>query len=104
MVITFDNVSFKYVERKILDNVSFSISDTDKVGVVGVNGTGKTTLLKLMLGYEIPNSGNIIKSGGMIINYLPQDPVFPKDTPIIDIIMGGSTLEHPIKDYEAKSI
>lgn len=104
MVITFDNVSFKYVERKILDNVSFSISDTDKVGVVGVNGTGKTTLLKLMLGYEIPNSGNIIKSGGMIINYLPQDPVFPKDTPIIDIIMSGSTLEHPIKDYEAKSI
>jgi transcription termination factor Rho len=46
MVITFDNVSFKYIERKILDNASFSITDNDKIGLVGVNGTGKTTLLK----------------------------------------------------------
>ena len=48
MNITFDNVTFKYIERKILDNVSFSITESDKVGVVGVNGTGKTTLLRLI--------------------------------------------------------
>ncbi len=60
MNITFDNVSFKYIEKPILDKASFSITDSDKIGVVGVNGTGKTTLLKLILGVEKPNSGEII--------------------------------------------
>ncbi len=50
MNITFDEVSFKYIERPILDKASFSISDNDKVGVIGVNGTGKTTLLKMIIG------------------------------------------------------
>ena len=49
MNITFDDVSFKYIERKILDHASFSITDLDKVGIVGVNGTGKTTMLKLIM-------------------------------------------------------
>lgn len=104
MVITFENVSFKYIEKKLLDDVSFSITDSDKVGVVGVNGTGKTTMLKLITEEEKPIKGTIIKSGGMIINYLPQDPVFPKEKRIIDVILDNSTKEHPINDYEAKSI
>lgn len=104
MVITFDSVDFKYIERKILDKASFSITDNDKIGLVGVNGTGKTTLLKLILGVEKPNSGEIIKSGGMIINYLPQDPKFPNDISLLDIVMASSTEEHPILDFEAKSI
>ncbi|MCR5349507.1 MAG: ABC-F family ATP-binding cassette domain-containing protein [Acholeplasmatales bacterium] len=104
MNITFDNVSFKYIERKILDNVSFSINDTDKVGVVGVNGTGKTTLIKLILGNEKPNSGEIIISGGMRINYLPQDPKFDESLSLINIIMKDSTKENPILEYEAESI
>lgn len=104
MVITFDNVQFKYIERKILDNASCSITDNDKIGIVGVNGTGKTTLLKLIVGEEVPQGGKIIKSGGMIINYLPQDPKFPNDVSLLDIVMSASTIEHPIKDYEAKSI
>ena len=104
MVITFENVSFKYIEKKLLDNISFSITDNDKIGLVGINGTGKTTLLKLILGEEKPISGRIIKSGGIVINYLPQDPIFPNDVKIIDIIMSKSTVDHPINDYEAKSI
>ena len=104
MVVTFENVCFKYISKKILDDVSFSITDNKKIGLIGVNGTGKTTLLKLIVGIEKPNSGNIIKSGGMIINYLPQDPVFPNDVKLIDLVMADSTKEHPILDYEAKSI
>ena len=104
MNITFENVTFKYIERKILDSASFSITDNDKIGVVGVNGTGKTTLLKLILGLEKPNSGNIVISGGMKINYLPQDPVFDSNMSLLDIIMCESTKERPILDYEAKSI
>lgn len=104
MVITFENVSFKYIEKKLLDDVSFSITDSDKIGVVGVNGTGKTTLLKLICGEEKPIQGQIIKSGGMILNVLPQDPRFEKGTKIIDNVLKYSTKEHPILEYEAKSI
>lgn len=104
MVITFDNVSFKYIDRLLLDQASFSITSQDKVGLIGVNGTGKTTLLKLLLGLEYPLSGSIVKSGGMKINYLPQDPTFSADTKILDIVLKESTTEHPIEEYEAKSI
>ena len=104
MNITFENTSFKYIERKILDNVSFSISDIDKIGVVGVNGTGKTTMLKLILGIEQPISGKIIKSGGMRINYLEQDPKFDESMSLFDIIMKDSTKDNPILDYEVNSI
>lgn len=104
MNITFDNVSFKYIEKPILDKASFSITDTDKVGVVGVNGTGKTTLLKLILGQEKPKSGDIIISGGMRINYLEQDPKFDESKSLIDIVMEKSTKEFPILEYEANSI
>ena len=104
MNITFDNVSFKYIEKPILDKASFSITDSDKIGVVGVNGTGKTTLLKLILGIEKPKSGEIIISGGMRINYLEQDPQFDEEKSLIDIIMEKSTKEFPILEYEANSI
>ncbi len=104
MNITFDNVSFKYIEKKILDKASFSVTTTDKVGVVGVNGTGKSTMLKLIMGLENPNSGEIIKTGGMRINYLPQDPKFDPNMSLLDIIMVDSTKDNPILDYEAKSI
>ncbi len=104
MNITFDNVSFKYIEKPILDKASFSITDSDKIGVVGVNGTGKTTLLKLILGVEKPNSGDIIISGGMRINYLEQDPKFDETKSLIDIVMEKSTKEFPILEYEANSI
>ncbi len=104
MNITFDNVSFKYITKPILDKASFSICDTDKIGVVGVNGTGKTTLIKLILGKEVPNSGDIVISGGMRINYLEQAPVFDLNKSLLDIVMADSTKEFPILEYEAKSI
>lgn len=104
MNITFDNVSFKYIERNILDNASFSITDSEKVGIIGVNGTGKSTMLKLICGEEVPKSGNIIISGGARINYLAQDSKFPDNVSLLDIIMSGSTKDYPIKDYEANSI
>ncbi|MCR5706165.1 MAG: ABC-F family ATP-binding cassette domain-containing protein [Acholeplasmatales bacterium] len=104
MNITFDTVSFKYIERPILDKASFSVSDNDKVGVIGVNGTGKTTLLKMIIGEEKPQGGAITISGGARINYLAQDSRFDPNKSLLDIIMEGSTKDNPIKDYEAISI
>ena len=102
--ITFSNVSFKYITKKILDVASFSFTDCDKVGVVGVNGCGKSTILKLIMNEEKPNSGSILISGDTRINYLEQDPKFPTDISILDIIMKDSCKDYPILDYEAKSI
>lgn len=104
MVISFDNVSFKYIEKMLLDHVSFSITDADKIGIVGVNGTGKSTLLKLILGEEKPISGAILQSGGIRINYLPQNPMFEEDVSLLNLVLEGSTKEHTIEEYEAKSI
>lgn len=94
MVITFDNVSFKYVDKPILDNVSFSLTDTDKIGIVGVNGAGKSTLLSLIMEDLNPNSGHIIKSGKMNINYLPQNQVFPKNKTIDEIMSEFESVEY----------
>ena len=104
MVITFNNVSFEYSNKKILDKASFSISDNEKIGVVGVNGTGKTTIIKLILGEEIPNSGEIIKSGGIIINCLSQEVDFDREKSILDVVLEASTKEHVVDEYEAKTM
>lgn len=104
MNISFDHVSFKYIDRLILNDVSFSITDNDKIGLVGVNGTGKSTLLKLILGIENPISGTILKTGGIRINYLAQTPSFDENKSLLDIVMDENSKEFPILEYEAKSI
>ena len=71
MVITFKNVSFQYTDMPLLNDVSLSITEHDKIGLVGVNGTGKTTILKLIMEEINPLKGEIIKSGEIRINYLP---------------------------------
>ncbi len=104
MNITFDNVKFKYVERFLLDGASFSIEDGDKVGVVGVNGTGKSTLLKLITKELLPISGSITISGGTRINYLEQNPIFDPKKTLKEIVLEESTKEYPIEEYEAVSM
>ena len=104
MNITFNNVSFKYIDKYILKNASFSITDSEKIGIIGVNGTGKTTLLKLILEIEKPLSGEIMKTGGIRINYLPQDPIFSIDKSLLEIVMEKTCKEYPILEYQAKSI
>lgn len=104
MVITLKNASFKYLDKPILNNVNISFDDIKHVGVVGVNGTGKSTLLKILNGEENLKSGTIDKSGNLVISYLAQEPVFDLEKKIIDVMDNLSTKEHPINDYEIKSI
>lgn len=104
MVITFKDVSFRYTDKNLLDKVSFSITDQDKTGLVGLNGTGKSTLIKLIEDEIRPQSGEIIKSGNMIISYLEQEPDILLNTKILDYVMKNNDKDHKVNDYEAKSM
>ena len=104
MVITFKDVSFRYTDKNLLDKVSFTITDQDKTGLVGLNGTGKSTLIKLIEDEIRPQSGEIIKSGNMIISYLEQEPDIPLNTKILDYVMKNNDKDHKVNDYEAKSM
>jgi ATP-binding cassette subfamily F protein uup len=88
-----ENVSRHFGERIILDQVSLGINEGDKVGVIGLNGTGKSTLLKIMAGIEDPDEGNVIKGNKVSVAYLPQNPVFSEDDTILGYVCGGKQYE-----------
>ena len=79
MNITFKKVTFSYHEDPLLKEVDFTFTSSDKIGLVGVNGVGKSTSLKLMLNQEKPSSGEILITGGAKINYLSQNVNIPSD-------------------------
>ena len=86
MLITFNNVSFKYIDKVLLNNVNFTINETDKIGLLGVNGVGKSTLLKLLVSELEPTSGIIYKKNNIKIAYLPQETNFVLENTILDEI------------------
>ena len=96
-ILNIEHVSKIFGEKKIFDDVSYGIHEGDKIGIIGINGTGKTTLLKMIAGLEETDEGNIIKQNGLRITYLPQNPEFPE---------GATILNHVAQDkeYEARNI
>lgn len=105
ILLSAQNITKIYVERKILDNVSFFLNEGDKIGIIGVNGTGKSTLLKILAGREHYDSGDIAKTNGVRVGYLPQTPVFDSHISIIEQVFAGLTEnERDAKQYEAKTI
>jgi ATP-binding cassette subfamily F protein uup len=86
MLITFNNVSFKYIDKVLLNNVNFTINETDKIGLLGVNGVGKSTLLKLLVSELEPTSGIIYKKNNIKIAYLPQETNFVLGNTILEEI------------------
>lgn len=84
ILLTAKNISKTYMERKILDNVSFFLNEGNKVGIVGINGTGKSTLLKILAGVGEADKGDIIRTNGIRISYLPQIPEFDDHGSILE--------------------
>ncbi|MCR5343088.1 MAG: ABC-F family ATP-binding cassette domain-containing protein, partial [Butyrivibrio sp.] len=87
-ILNVENVSKSYMSKPVLSGVSVGINDTDKIGVVGTNGTGKSTLLSIIAGVTTPDSGQVIISNGLRISYLPQNPVFDMDKTLLENIVG----------------
>lgn len=70
----------------IFEDASFGVQEGDKVGIIGINGTGKSTLLKMLAGEEVPETGQIIMQNNVRLAYLPQNPQFPENATILSYI------------------
>ena len=75
-LLSLENITKAYTERVLLDGASFFLQEGEKVGIIGINGTGKSTLLKLAAGLEEPDTGSYTKANHVVIRYLPQTPEF----------------------------
>lgn len=87
VLITCENIKKSYTEKPLIEGVDLSIHDTDKIGFVGVNGTGKSTLLKIVAGVVEHEAGNIIKSRELKTAYLPQDPEYDAKLTVMEQAM-----------------
>ena len=102
ILLNIEDISKSYTEKTLLKDISFGIMDRDKIGLIGINGAGKTTLLKLLAGVEEPDSGRIIKSNNINIEYLPQNPYFEPNAKVIQQVFKGTSQNMKvIRDYEA---
>ena len=72
MLFSFDNVTYGYIGEPVIENVTFELHERERVGFLGGNGEGKTTLLRLLMGELLPDSGNILRKNGLCIGYLEQ--------------------------------
>ena len=105
ILLSAQNISKTYMERKVLDNVSFFLNEVDKVGIVGINGTGKSTLLRILAGAEESDSGEIIRTNGIRLSYLPQIPEFGETGSVLEQVLAHLPADlKESKEYEAKSI
>lgn len=97
-ILNLEHISKTFGEKKIFDDISYGIHDGDKIGIIGINGTGKTTLLKIIAGLEETDEGQVICQNGLRITYLPQNPEFPKGAKVLDVVARGE------EEHEARTI
>ena len=86
-ILTVENITKAYGERKLFDNAGFFLQEGEKAGIIGINGTGKSTLLKMIAGLEEPDEGKIVMANHMVVAYLPQNPVFDAEKTVISAVV-----------------
>ena len=105
ILLTAQDISKTYMERKVLDDASFFLNEGDKVGIIGINGTGKSTFIKILSGTEEADKGKIIRTNGIRISYLPQIPTFDDHGTVLEQVMLNLPNDlREAKEYEARSI
>ena len=90
-IINIEHISKIFGEKIIFQDASFGIQEGDKIGIVGINGTGKTSLLRMVAGLDEPDSGQIIRQNNLRIAYLPQNPVFPEHSTVLSYALDGNS-------------
>lgn len=86
-ILNIEHVSKIFGDKKIFDDVSYGIQEGDKIGIIGLNGTGKTTMLNIIAGLEEPDEGQIIQQNGIRLAYLSQNPEFPADATVLSYVL-----------------
>lgn len=89
-LINIENITKAYTERKLFEHASFSLQEGEKVGIIGINGTGKTTLLKIIAGMEEPDEGAVTTANHVVIRYLPQNPEFDPEMSSLECVLTGN--------------
>lgn len=102
-ILNIEHVTKSYGSKMVLDDVSCGIQEGEKVGIIGINGTGKTTLLRMIAGLETPDEGKIIRQTGIRLAVLEQNQEFPEDAAVLPYVTGAGQSEW-IRENEAKSM
>lgn len=105
-LINIENITKSYTDSLLFDEASFAVNEQEKVGIIGINGTGKTTLLKMIVGLEQPDKGTITRANHIVIRYLSQHPVFDEGATALECVMKNN-LTHDNEwslESEAKSM
>ena len=92
-LINIENLTKVYTERKLFDGASFSLQDGEKVGIIGINGTGKTTLLRMIMGEEETDEGTVTTANHVVIRYLPQHPEFEPEKSSLECVLEGNVTD-----------
>ncbi len=100
-LITIEQLEKSYTEKPLFTQASFYLEEGDKVGIIGINGTGKSTLLKIIAGLEEPDQGTVTKANHVIIRYLPQHPVFQEGQTVLEAVLEGNVTEENSWSVEA---
>ena len=103
-VLNIEHVSKIFGDKVIFDDISYGVHEGDKIGIIGINGTGKSTLLKIIAGLETPDEGQIITQNGLRVTYLPQNPDFPDGAHVLDYVADGKWQRDWSTESEARNI
>ncbi|MGF9887740.1 ABC-F family ATP-binding cassette domain-containing protein [Priestia megaterium] len=100
-MLTVENLTKTYGEKELFHQLTFTITENERIGLIGVNGTGKSTLLKIIAGLELGDEGAIVHAKDYSVTYLPQHPDFDEDLTVLEQVFSGDTpLLNLLKNYE----
>ncbi len=104
MLISAEQISKNYGTKQLLDDVSLYINERDHIGIVGINGTGKSTLLRILVGLESPDEGTISASPNLRISYLLQNPAMNDDFTVMEQVLSEFSPQDEVNEYEVKAM
>ncbi|AFM43072.1 ATPase component of ABC transporters with duplicated ATPase domain [Desulfosporosinus acidiphilus SJ4] len=101
-IMTVENLTKSYSDKILFKEISFGIDEGEKIGIIGVNGTGKSTLLKILAGVEKPDQGSITMGSNVHLEFLPQNPEFEDSATVLQqVFRGNSPVMNLLREYES---
>ena len=105
MLLSAERISINFGSRQLLENVNFYLNEGDKTGIIGINGTGKSTFLKVLAGITEPDAGTISRNPNVQVSFLPQNPVMDDSATVLEqVFLHFSPEFRALNEYEAKSM